>query len=127
VTYPNLELLQYRFEQYLFNIRNHNKVEKPYYRGNTHIYVFPQTWPNTGGGFARKGAVYGQSMTQQYTTVVVNEGEQSALVCFDNDPAYWVSSLTKSFWNDLRHHSMAGVEDAFSRYDDEREDENDQL
>jgi hypothetical protein len=70
------------------------------------IYVFPQTWPNTGGGMAEPGYCYGQAFVQQYTTVIFSKKYGKAQVWFDNQLGYTVSPLTDRFWNDLNMQLM---------------------
>jgi hypothetical protein len=105
-TYPNFELLEYRFGEELLKTHDPNTRYIP----DNDCFVFPQTWPNTGGGFARKGFCYGQAMTTEYTTVIINRQDNAALVCFGNRPAYFVKPITDRFMHDLKNHNMAGVE-----------------
>lgn len=100
-TYPNLELLEYIFRQ---KIPPYDKQLR-----DVDIYVFPQKWPNTGGGTAEAGYLYGQAFTTQYTTVLVSEPCDIAMICFDDMPAYMVTPLTPPFWEDLARMNMKGL------------------
>lgn len=112
MAYPNLGLLEYRFNEVLLSEHDSSKRFIP----DCDVFMFPQTWPNTGGGFARKGYFYGDAMTRQYTTVLINHHENVAMVCFGDRPAYFVKPVPSTFYDDLKKQSMAGVEDT-SRYD----------
>lgn len=109
--YPNLETLDSFFTRQL---SHHPKFDG--LRGGNAIYVFPQMWPNTGGGMAQPGYFYGSAITRQYTTVLVNTHNSAAMVCFGNTPAYFVMPYNQAFLNDLHARKMAGVKD-FTRYD----------
>lgn len=106
--YPNIELLDYIFQTEV--LKHHDPKER--YIPDTDAYVFPQVWPNTGGGFCEPGFVYGQALTKQYTTVLINRNSDVAMVAFGNKPAYFVDELTEKFMSDLRMHSMARKYDA---------------
>ena len=111
--YPNIELLEYITTKFLLCNHDSSKRFIPDYD----VYVFPQTWPNTGGGMARKGFFYGSAMTKEYTTVLINHNEDAAVVCFSNRPAYMVKPIPQAFFLDLANHDMQGV-DHTERYDD---------
>lgn len=113
--YPNIELLEYICEKVLLSEHDTTKRFIP----DFDVYVFPQTWPNTGGGMARRGFCYGDAMTKQYTTVLINHQDNAAFVCFGNMPAYMVKPIPSSFYADLMRHRMEGVEHTDS-YDNTR-------
>lgn len=122
MTYPNIDLLAYRFQETL--LKNHfesNKVFIP----DTDIYVFPQTWANTAGGFTGDGYA-GQAITKELTTVLLNRRENSAMVCFGNRPAYFVTPLTRRFWKDFHTQQMVGIRDC-ERYNPTKEDYEDMI
>ena len=106
--YPNIELLDYIFQ---VEVLKRHAADKRYIP-DTEAYVFPQVWPNTGGGFCEPGFMYGQALTTQYTTVLINKNDGVAMVSFGNKPAYFVDELTEKFMSDLRMHSMARKYDA---------------
>ena len=114
MAYPNIGLLEYRFNEVLLSEHNSSKRFIP----DCDVFMFPQTWPNTGGGFARKGYFYGNAITRQYTTVLINRYENAAMVCFGDKPAYFVKPVPNTFYADLRDQSMAGVGNT-NRYDDQ--------
>jgi len=80
------------------------------------IYSFMQTWPNTGGGFAEPGYVYGQAFTDQRTTVIMAENEGTSVVFFDGTPAYVVSLATDVFVDDINSKKIVSVGAAIGRY-----------
>lgn len=100
--YPNLELLEYIFNQHRMEVLKENITFIP----DVNIQVFSQMWPNTGGGFACPGYCYGDAMTRQYTTVLYSENQNIAMVCFDNKPAYLIDDLSEEFWEDLDQRNM---------------------
>lgn len=108
--YPNLQLLEYIFRQSLrrFEETGTNEID---------AFVFPQTWPNTGGGFASPGYVYGQSFIKQYTTVMLCD--KFAFVCFDNTPAYLIKNPNKQFMDDFNARNMKSKHDAETAYKEE--------
>ena len=103
--YPNIDLLAYRFQETL--MKNHMEGNKMFIP-DTDIYVFPQMWANTAGGFTG-GGMSGQAITKELTTVLINRRENSAMVCFGNRPAYFVTPLTRRFWKDFYEQEMAGL------------------
>ena len=103
--YPNIDLLACRFQETL--MKNHMEGNKMFIP-DTDIYVFPQMWANTAGGFTG-GGMSGQAITKELTTVLINRRENSAMVCFGNRPAYFVTPLTRRFWKDFYEQEMAGL------------------
>ena len=102
--YPNIGLIEYIFQKELYERHDPDKVFIP----DDDVYMFPQVWPNTGGGFAENGFCYGDAMTKEYTTVIVNRTDNAAIVAFGNKCAYFVKPITARFIDDLQHHRMAG-------------------
>ncbi len=110
--FPNIELIEYIFQQQVLSRLDAGERYIP----DVDAYVFPQTWPNTGGGLAEPGYVYGQAITKQYTTVIVSHNHNMAMVAFGNKPAYIVDDLNEKFMSDLRTQNMAGKYDSQTRY-----------
>ena len=77
-TYPDLQLLEHIFDQYVVENTSPDETYIP----DVEAYVFPQTWPNTGGGLAQRGYMYGQAFTTEYTTVFINRRKQLGMVAF---------------------------------------------
>ena len=96
--HPDLTMITHRFHIECCVSNHHNNDDI--------IYVFPQTWPNTGGGMAEFGYCYGQAFTEQYTTVIYSKKRGKAQVWFDNQLGYNINGLTDRFWNDLNAQSM---------------------
>lgn len=116
VEYPDIKLINYIFVKRL--VRN-NLVDKNYsYPGDA--YMFPQVWPNTGGGFAEPGYCYGQAMTKEYTTVMFDYDASIAMVFFGERYAYEVCNPldNKAFMDDLMFHRMK------SQYESKKYEEN---
>lgn len=114
--YPNIEQMERVFNEELLTGRS---MDDPLIPDNE-IYVFPQTWPNTGGGLAKPGYVYGQAFTTEYTTVIVNRSDSAAMVSFGNQPAYLVRPMTQRFLDDLNNKKMARWADR-AVYDEEEQ------
>ncbi len=112
--YPNIGLLEYVFQEKLCKMHDPSKTFIP----DDDVYMFPQVWPNTGDGFAQAGYFYGDCMTKEYTTVIVNNNDNAAMVAFGNKCAYIVKPMTEKFIDDLRHHRMAGWKEK-ERYKEE--------
>ena len=96
--HPDLTMITYHFHIDCCNNNHHNSDDV--------IYVFPQTWPNTGGGMAEFGYVYGQMFMEQYTTVIYSKKHGKAQVWFDNQLGYTINRLTDRFWEDLSKQRM---------------------
>lgn len=111
-SFPNIELLDYIFQQHILNKADPEKTYIP----DVDAFVFPQVWPNTGGGFSEPGFVYGCAMTKQYTTVLVSHNQNMAMVCFGNKPAYIVDDLNEKFMSDLRTQNMASKYESKNLY-----------
>ena len=112
--YPNIQLLEYIFRQQINGTVS--SVNWDHY--DVDAYVFPQTWPNTGGGFSEPGYCYGDAMTKQYTTVLISHKYDVAMVSFGDKPAYIVTEASKKprFQYDLKNCSMARKYDAEQIY-----------
>lgn len=105
--YPNLQLLEYIFRQAVVQL----DIKPPH---SIDAYVFPQDWPNTGGGFAEPGYVYGQAFTKEYTTVMFCGS--LAFVAFGNKPAYVINYPNEAFMNDFNAKNMKSKHDSESAY-----------
>ena len=103
--YPNIDFLVSIFNKR--RLARHREGKWP--QNNIGVYVFPQWWPNTGGGFSEPGYFYGDAMTQQHTTVIIDESDGLAMVSFDNTPAYLVEGLYDVFSNDVSTCRIRGV------------------
>ena len=123
MTYPNIDLLAYRFQETL--VKNHTDGHKIFIP-DTDIHVFPQLWSNTATGFNEVGGYSGQAITKELTTVLINRNENSAMVCFGNRPAYFVTPLTRRFWKDFYMQQMVGIRDC-GRYNPTDEDYKDMM
>lgn len=121
--YPNLELLAYRFQDSLLKKHDKDQLFIP----DTNIYVFPQIWGNTSGGFSEPGCASGQGFMKEYTTVLINRRENAAMVCFGNRPAYFIKPLNRHFWADFHKQQMRSVKNTaiYNEPDEETEDGND--
>ena len=82
--------------------------------------MFPQTWPDTAGGFSEPGMVAGQAFTTQFTTVmrvyVHDTKEEYYGVFFGNRPAYIVSNANEFFFEDLRNQQLKSKHEAEKVY-----------
>lgn len=107
--YPNLELLDYIFRQSLRNIGYKGRIQ-------VDVYVFPQTWGNTAGGFYKPGEAAGDAFTVQYTTVLICD--HFACVCFGNRPAYLLNNPNKKFFDDFQNRRMESQYKANTCYKD---------
>lgn len=112
--YPNLPLLEYIF----------NTTVKYDHKSADSIsaYVFPQTWPNTGGGFAEPGYCYGQAFTKEYTTVFLDMNANVAMVAFGNRPAYVIQNPNQTFVDDFNKKNMKSKYEAMKYYKEEKDD-----
>lgn len=108
--YPNLQLLEYIFKHNATNVRN------------VDLFVFPQVWPNTGGGFAEPGYAYGQAMTKEYTTVMLDTDMNVAMVAFGNRPAYIIKNPNQTFVDDFNKKNMKSKYEAMKYYKEEKDD-----
>ena len=107
--YPDLEWLTRVFRKH--RIECHE--EGAPFLEDTSVYIFPQWWPNTGGGFAQSGYMYGQAMIKQHTTVILSDSDCVAMVCFDNQPAYFVDGIFGQFYEDLDNHHICGLSETW--------------
>lgn len=82
--------------------------------------MFPQTWPDTAGGFSRPGIIAGQAFTTEITTVmkvfVHDTKEEYFGVFFGNKPAYLVSNANEVFFEDLRNRQLKSKYEAEKVY-----------
>lgn len=125
MTYPNLELLEYKFKKEI-EARN-SDIFKSYFCRIT-AEVFPQTWASTALGF---GGVGGSALTTAYTTVfhatcadwsstetnTIDPLPEFHAVFFDDRPAYVITGEpNQRFFDDIKNHDMASVQEAKERY-----------
>lgn len=84
------------------------------------VSMFPQTWPDTAGGFSRPGTVAGQAFITQITTVMeahtFDTGEDFYGVFFDNAPAYLIDHAPEAFFKDLKAQCLKSVYEAKKAY-----------
>ena len=113
--YPNLPLLEYIFNSTVkYDNKNPNNID---------AYVFPQTWPNTGGGFAEPGCCYGQAFTKEYTTVFFDMNANVVMVAFGNRPAYVIQNPNQTFVDDFNKKNMKSKHEALLCYKENKENE----
>ena len=118
--YPDLEYLE---AMLLGNLRNlHPEAFKTsFWQPQAELVdMFPQTWPDTAGGFSEPGMVAGQAFTTQFTTVMkvyVHDTEEEYYgIFFDNKPAYIVDNTNEAFLKDLKEHNLKTRHDAQETY-----------
>ena len=102
---PNLELLEYQAKLYFkkhLNLNNSNL--------DIECLVFKQTWGSTNTAFdvnANNEPMFGgQSITDAYTTVFIENQTKTYVVFVDNKLCYVVSDATKEFLKDLKNHNL---------------------
>lgn len=82
--------------------------------------MFPQSWPNTGGGFAEPIMMYGQAFTTEITTVMklrtYDTDEVYYAVFFGNKPAYIVNDADERFLTDLKNRDIKSKYEAQKAY-----------
>lgn len=125
-TYPNLELIEYKFRQALNTDEefmekvNKIKSESKHFFADYDVVVFPQVWGSTCTGFdeCKDGlpAIGGSAMTKEYTTVICENRTQTFAVFFGNRICYLVTDANENFMNDLKNQNMSGLHLAKSRY-----------
>ncbi len=118
--YPNLEYLE---AMLLGNLRNlHPEAFKTsFWQPQAELVdMFPQTWPDTAGGFSEPGMVAGQAFTTQFATVmrvyVHDTKEEYYGVFFGNELAYIVDNANETFFKDLKEHNLKTRHDAQEAY-----------
>ncbi len=116
--YPDLEYLE---TMLLGNLRNFHPeaFQKSFWQPQAELVnMFPQTWPDTAGGFSEPGMVAGQAFTTEITTVMkvyVHDTEEEYYgVFFGSKPAYIVDNANEAFFEDLRNQQLK------SKYEAER-------
>ena len=84
------------------------------------LRVFPQTWPNTCGGFDimpdGSPAIGGCAMTEEYTTVVHECISNRYIIWFGERPCYLVEEPSDEFLEDLSRNHMASLSEAKEKY-----------
>ncbi len=110
--YPDLEYLE---AVLMGNImHNHPEARGNVYMRDTSVDMFPQTWPNTAGGFDEPGKMSGQAFTTEYTTVIKislflgTEMNNRVFygIFFGNKPAYLIENPPEIFFEDLKSRQM---------------------
>ena len=115
--YPNLELLDYIFRRAIEDfVKPDQSIVVDF-----DVHVFPQIWPNTGGGFATPGYCYGQSFIKQYTTVFISTTQNVAMVFFGNRPAYIIQNPNQKFVDDFNRKQMKSKYEALKHYKEEQD------
>lgn len=127
--YPNLELLEYKFKQFVFSegadiLKNACFLK---FRAD----VFMQTWSTTATGFNLEKYASGQAFTDEYTTVIemnwcirTNGKEKHFEDCedvlfgifFGNTLAYVLLNPNKKFYEDLKNRDMLPQREAAETY-----------
>ena len=118
--YPDLEYLEAVFLENLQNL-NPEAFKNSFWQPQAELIdMFPQTWPDTAGGFSEPGTVAGQAFTTQLTTVmhvhIHNTGKEYYGIFFDNGPAYIVDHTNETFLKDLKEHNLKTRYDAQKAY-----------
>lgn len=119
VTYPNLELIDYKASLILSEDKEFSeKLGKRIPEYN--LEVFPQIWSSTCTGFDicsdGSPAIGGCAMTREYTTVVHEVVTDTYLVFFGNHPCYMVTEPNENFYSDLSARNMASLSKSKKRY-----------
>lgn len=84
---------------------------------NLHVYaMFLQTHCNTACGFDEPGSFSGQTITECYTTIFIEETTDIFIVCFGNDPSYIVTAPNSQFYADIQNRCMKSCQDAKIAY-----------
>ncbi len=118
--YPDLEY----FEALLLGNLHHQHPEaftESFWQPQAELVaMFPQTWPNTAGGFSKPGMMSGQAFTTEITTVlrvyVYDTKEEYYGVFFGNKPAYLVDNAPLVFFEDLKNRQMKSKYEAEKTY-----------
>ena len=117
--YPDLEYLESVF---LGDMRRHRPeaFESILPPRAELVCMFPQTWPNTAGGFSRPGTFSGQAFTTKITTVLRACGHNAKKpyygVFFGNRPAYIINGDNEHFLRDLKSCSLKSAYKAQEAY-----------
>lgn len=126
VTYPNLELLEYKARQYASNdeevkaevevIKNKRKALGKDIRNicfEFEAVVFLQTWGSTALGLSEIG---GQAITEAYTTVMMERLTETYYVFFGGRLAYRIMHPKEEFYTDLKNRELKSVKEAMVKY-----------
>lgn len=113
VKYPNLELIEYIFNDYVMLHCNETDSKNMQYIRYS-IDTFLQTWGNTATGFDLNNTFSGQAFTDEYTTVIKCEfydaknKEDNTIygIFFGNRLAYKVVNPNQKFYDDLQSRTM---------------------
>ena len=112
--YPNLELLEYKFREKLFDAFSLDPK-----RYEIEAVMFQQIWPNTSCGMDWQGGLSGQAFTKCYTTVFELQGggkDYIHCVCFGNHLAYIFVNANTKFFEDLKNRNMSSQKEADEKY-----------
>ena len=123
--YPNLELIEYKFKQYLYTDDEWKEKVKKLKEGSKFprflqldfdVNVFSQTWGSTNTAFdiCKDGspAIGGSAMTKAYTVVIREDLTETYGVFVDEKLCYVVSNATEEFYKDLSERSMESLSTA---------------
>lgn len=118
--YPDLEYFETLLLGNLHNLHPEAFTESFWQPQVELVNMFPQTWPDTAGGFSRPGIIAGQAFTTEITTVmkvfVHDTKEEYFGVFFGNKPAYIVSNANEVFFEDLRNRQLKSKYEAEKEY-----------
>ena len=127
--YPNLELIEYKFKQYLNENKEwKEKVKKikeksefpQFLQPDFDVIVFSQIWGSTYTAFdiCKDGspAMGGQAMTRAYTVVIKETLTNTFGVFVDDKPCYVVDNATDEFYKDLSERNVKSLSMARKNY-----------
>lgn len=127
--YPNLELIEYIFKQYLNANEDwkekikelREKSEFPrFLHPDFDVTVFSQVWGSTCTAFDvcedGSAAIGGQAMTKAYTVVIKETLTETYGVFVDGRPCYVVDNATEEFYKDLSERTMKSLSMARKSY-----------
>lgn len=115
-SYPNLELIEYKFRDIMIKKFTEEIIPK-LNASEPKVWVFRQLWGSTALGFSGIG---GCAMTYAYTTVIELCGVYG--VYFGGHFAYVVDEPTEQFFEDLKNCEMKSCRDAkfyYNKYEKE--------
>lgn len=117
--YPNLELIEYKFKQMLFDDEEWKKKAKKLRDTNKYLYpdfdviVFSQIWGSTCTAFDvcedGSAAMGGQAMTKAYTVVIKETITETYGVFINDKPCYKVTDAKDEFYSDLAERNMKSL------------------
>lgn len=89
--------------------------EITYAERNLNVYVWPQTWSNTGSGFM---GISGQAITTCPTFVIENTATKHVLVFHNGQLAYHVKVPNEIFWSDFEKKEVVGESKYHKQYEE---------